>query len=602
MAMLIPEWVLGIIFQIIGSFFSNLGINVQKYAHLQREQLLATDPIKSQPYYKTPMWLLGFGLFCFGEIFAGIAMGYTTQSLLAVLSSYSLILNGLFSMAFSGTKITFNYIKSSLIIMLGSILVILSTTHHKQQYTVADLGHLFTSWPFLLFLLFLILFLSALFVIRSVIPKDPTLLTTISAFMACISVLLAKCTMQLIKKSFLDDENLMNQFTLSIWPWIIPCFFAIFAALNVHFMNLALQVSSTTHVYPLYYSTSTILVIINGMLFFQEYLWFTFVQSIVFSMGVSICITGITSLQEEEQIHQYEILPHDDSPGEDVFDSVVNAYPPDFFLKQEVAQAHHLGLLSSAGGSEMSSVFGGGMNGLGGHFGMTPGGGLSSDYSTYQTKDDGQFFSPKYNMAVSTTTSPLPGSGTPPPPPPPSTFSIQQQNQQRQRVKTTPKKTTANTPGILSPIQSTATTGPNSARSQRGLWDDLNQTERERLQADAERLQPTTTQQPQSHSGFQNPIFMAKEVSPNTPNSSLPTTTPSSSLYDEPGIQINYSQILDPEQGHQQTHHQAQFDQQAKQQTAQPVAANKKSKTRVVRQAGQGSRLASFFESQSNMQ
>ena len=67
---------------VAASIVSNLGVNIQKYSHLNE----AAKPVRErQPYIRRPVWWLGFALVVFGSLGDFTAFGFASQSLVAAL-------------------------------------------------------------------------------------------------------------------------------------------------------------------------------------------------------------------------------------------------------------------------------------------------------------------------------------------------------------------------------------------------------------------------------------------------------------------------------------------------------------------------------------
>jgi len=293
------------------------------------------------------------------------------------------------------------------------------------------------------------------------------------------------------------------------------------------------------------------LVILNGMLYFQEYLWFTFTQSIIFSMGVSICLTGITSLREEEEEegHKYDIIPKD-SPEQR--NTILSSYPSNFFLRQDEDYDG-----SSFSTNQLSSTY---QNSDGNH------------------SDSTQFFSPTFNLMATADT-------------PGSSFSIDRKDADNTGIGSSYYSQGRsgqyhNNKNFHNPNwePSTGTTGISSARSP-GLTNDG---------------QFVTSQA--NFVAANNTIFQPKNSSnDNNNNNNNHDNNPNSGLNVPQNDKFYHKNKNFTQQGKLTTNVNGQFIHQnpIKNEVARPVVKSKK--TRVVRQSQAGSRLTSFFESQANM-
>lgn len=97
-------------------------------------------------------WLFGFGLFLIGQILGMISMGYAAQSVVATLNSFSLVTNAMFAPCLLGEKVEKVDLISIIVIIIGSAMVVVSSTTQEQDY---DIEQLITMYRRPLFLAFI---------------------------------------------------------------------------------------------------------------------------------------------------------------------------------------------------------------------------------------------------------------------------------------------------------------------------------------------------------------------------------------------------------------------------------------------------------------
>ena len=135
------EWLLGVGLCLAGAAFTNLGLTLQKLSFLRIDAL--NLPPHKQPSCLQPLWLLGFTLFLVGQAAGMVAMGFSSQSVVATLGSFSLVTNAIFAPLILGEQLTWMLVVSIVVIMSGSAIVVLSSNHSNQDYTLQQLLDLF---------------------------------------------------------------------------------------------------------------------------------------------------------------------------------------------------------------------------------------------------------------------------------------------------------------------------------------------------------------------------------------------------------------------------------------------------------------------------
>ena len=387
-----PQWLLGVLLCLCGAAFTNLGLTLQKLSFL-RTDALHPPPSPSPPACCQPLWLLGFSIFLVGQVGGMIAMGFSSQSVVATLGSFSLVTNCIFAPLILKEQMTALMGVSIAVIMLGSGVVVLSSNHDNQDYTLDELLQLFRRDTFLIYCaaLALCLALCAWMMVREqrreakegavlahsvprslegevetgeavsssdsegppVVslslpssPRKPLLSpsasfestesddtggsqspttasaphltlplgtpplssltpTLTAAILSSVSVLLGKCTMQLIKTSVTTADN---QFTSPL-SFVISTIFIVAAIGSVHLLNTGLRRGTALFVVPFYYVSSTSLAIVGGLVYFEEFARFSAVQMLVFFGGVGLTVLGVwisTRGQMEEEEREAE--------------------------------------------------------------------------------------------------------------------------------------------------------------------------------------------------------------------------------------------------------------------------------------------------------
>ena len=373
------EWLLGVGLCLAGAAFTNLGLTLQKLSFVRIDAL--NLPPHKRPTFLQPLWVVGFTVFLVGQVAGMVAMGFSSQSVVATLGSFSLVTNAVFAPLVLGEQLTWMLVVSIVVIMSGSAIVVLSSNHDNQDYTLQQLLDLFRRDLFTVYASVLALCL-ALCVIQMIrehrahareqrrveaieraesgnvvaiddrdsinvsvsmpaSPRKPLLSpsssfasstssvdsapssptspaspsstlsaltpTLTAAILSSISVLLGKCTMQLIKTSLTTPDN---QFTSPL-AFLITAIFLTAAIASVHLLNVGLRRGTALFVVPFYYVASTSLAIGGGLVYFEEFNTMRWQQCIIFFGGVGLTVLGVWistrgQMEEEEREREEE--------------------------------------------------------------------------------------------------------------------------------------------------------------------------------------------------------------------------------------------------------------------------------------------------------
>ena len=101
--MALPLWLVGVIISIIGSVFSNLGQNVQKYAMMKNDEVPESERL---PYTKMWRWWVGLALVIFGSLGDFTSLSFAPQSVVMPVGSMTLVANLFFASMWLGETLT----------------------------------------------------------------------------------------------------------------------------------------------------------------------------------------------------------------------------------------------------------------------------------------------------------------------------------------------------------------------------------------------------------------------------------------------------------------------------------------------------------------
>jgi drug/metabolite transporter (DMT)-like permease len=124
-------------------------------------------------------------------------------------------------------------------------------------------------------------------------PGRPAPLSSVTpivagAILSSCSVLFGKCSVQLLKASMAGE----NQFKHPL-SWLLTTVFVVCAVSAVGYLNIGLRRGTALFVVPLYYVLNTLLAIVGGLVYFEEFRRFQPAQGALFAAGVATTILGV---------------------------------------------------------------------------------------------------------------------------------------------------------------------------------------------------------------------------------------------------------------------------------------------------------------------
>lgn len=166
-------WVVGVSMTLAGSVAITLGTQLQKLAFNRQERawqealaaaaLAATrgegrafEPAPRKPWFKLPLWWVGFLFLVIGAVSDFAAVGFAAQSLLAPLAAASLIINSIQAPCLLGEVPTLFDMLATLVICVGCTVSVVFADHTTRTYSLDDMLVLLVRPPFCTYLVSLL--------------------------------------------------------------------------------------------------------------------------------------------------------------------------------------------------------------------------------------------------------------------------------------------------------------------------------------------------------------------------------------------------------------------------------------------------------------
>jgi len=358
--MAFPEYIIGVILVIFGSLGNNLGNNLVSLSHEQNRETIVNEKKKKSDALKesesektltvkddnkndldisskvevekparTDYRILGTIIFIFGNLFTFASFGFGAQSLLASLESIQFVSNLFFARYVHHETVSFRMIAATLSIVAGNILVVIFAEHSALLITSNQMIHLYVTnniyhgYMVAAFFVYVITTYTYLHYYKSrVVLRHPLLwnhsfvepfcYAASSAIIGTQAVLKSKCMALLIQVTL---RGIKNEFE----SWYIYFILAIWLLLVSYWLNRldkGLMLYPPLFIIPVMQVFFVFFAIICGGLYFQEFLAFSTIQFIGFTIGVVMILSGVYGLAptdmvlklpaEHEDVHDVE--------------------------------------------------------------------------------------------------------------------------------------------------------------------------------------------------------------------------------------------------------------------------------------------------------
>jgi len=273
-------WLLGMGSSICASVSTASGLVVQKIAHMRTQSL----PLDKRPpmvfgFIISPLWILGFFLLVILPLpFNLLAVTWAAASLVAPLSSVTLVLNQLFAPCTLNERLTRTDVIATAVIVGGVVLATAFGTHCESTYAPEDLVALYARPPFLvLFALIVLAVVVAFFTARRwrkaqprVLQSEdghriqaPTRVTISYAFMAgaygAVMQIVFKGTGELVGAAAFDSPAL----------WVSAVAIVPLATAQMAYLNVGMQVCNAVKFFPSYNASLIVLMTLTGMIYYE---------------------------------------------------------------------------------------------------------------------------------------------------------------------------------------------------------------------------------------------------------------------------------------------------------------------------------------------
>ncbi|CEO95759.1 hypothetical protein PBRA_004472, partial [Plasmodiophora brassicae] len=305
----------GVGLALMASCISPVGISLQKLSHSRHaagraDTAVAADLLQrsahSTRYYRQGLWLVGMGLVAAASLLDFLALGIAPQIIVAPTGTLALVFNIFCARFILGEPITSIEIISTVVTFAGTIIAVIAARTTNVERTVSELLRLYLTYNFFGYAFTILLgigILARVSVVQRRLRKQSSAkynartlrfsLSALSGIIGSCNVLFAKCLASLL---FACIEERSASMFATLWPYCIAAGLCTSVFFQFKVLNSALKLFNAAHVVPVFQLCWLLGSVISGMVFFQEYAFFTTARLMVFLLGLAITIGGVVLL------------------------------------------------------------------------------------------------------------------------------------------------------------------------------------------------------------------------------------------------------------------------------------------------------------------
>lgn len=339
-------WAVGAGLGVIGSVFSNLGVNVQKYSFMKNALL---SPEKRKPYWRNAGWWIGLALVILGALGDFIALGIAAQSIVAPIGAMTLVANIFFAHYWLKEHLPRKDLFATAAIITGSIVCAVTGDHTQTTYSLEQLLSFYSQAGFIVYAIFVVIFVCSLYALSKHIEPIKVNLNTairifdqakaagqdselraldenilaaealymkwekIHPFSYCAisgafggqNILFGKMVAELLARTFSGDNQMKYFLT---YVFVVCMFLSIF--FQLHFLAKALSSFDALYCVPVFQCFFIVFSTLAGAAYFSEFSRFSVTQSLIFPVGMFFTLGGVYVLSSRKMREKHDAKVH----------------------------------------------------------------------------------------------------------------------------------------------------------------------------------------------------------------------------------------------------------------------------------------------------
>eukprot|EP00475_Leptophrys_vorax_P007342 TRINITY_DN1464_c0_g1_i1.p1 TRINITY_DN1464_c0_g1~~TRINITY_DN1464_c0_g1_i1.p1 ORF type:complete len:416 (+),score=79.82 TRINITY_DN1464_c0_g1_i1:78-1250(+) len=305
-------WYVGVMLSLLGALFSTFGYMLQRWSHQRNDAL---PPERRLPPFRQWPNIIGVIFLGLEAVFEALSLDFAAESLIASLASVAVVLNLVLAPRLLGEKMQPGDLVITALVILGTSMCVLFSSHGEDEYTWDDLYSKFFQHQFVLYFMMILTASSLLLAFASqshlrcksfikILSADSYVwspefsarakrvaLPTIAAVCAGFMSMLGKATVELIQDTMEGDNEFLHP-----TAWLVPLASLTFLYFQIRFLNESLRIYSALSIVPFYETMNSIFGILNGAVYYRDFDQFSATQGVLFSIGILINVAALVML------------------------------------------------------------------------------------------------------------------------------------------------------------------------------------------------------------------------------------------------------------------------------------------------------------------
>jgi len=308
-------WLLGLLFSILSSTCTNLGVNLQKYSFLCEAKRTKKE---KRSYVSQPKWVCGLLMVVAGGLLDFVALAYAPQSLVTPVGGFTIVANVVFAHYLLNEAFNRSDATATALIIGGVVQVALFADKSETCYTADELVSFYSRTAFIIYALVISLLIVVLLLLVRHVEKilesfgsnsssykkfrriHSILYPALSGLFGAQSVLFAKSTVELIKTFNVTGVNQFTQFR----TYFSACTMVLCIFLQIHWLAKGLEKFDAVFTVPIFQCFFITVSIVGGGVYFDEFRDMSSFQFSMFLLGVMLTLAGVFLMSKREMNEQ----------------------------------------------------------------------------------------------------------------------------------------------------------------------------------------------------------------------------------------------------------------------------------------------------------
>jgi hypothetical protein len=292
---------------VFAALLNNLGVNLQKLAWTKKQSNVIRGSV-----YRT-YWLVGMICIVLASVFDFVALGFGPQSVIAPIGALTMVANAFIAPWMHGETLHPGVLKATAVIIIGCGTAVAAASHSNNVCDINTLFALYFTARFAIYILIVIgLILGTIFFIKraerlkrelgeesaeyqNVFRLHRLSYAGVSGIFGAQSVLFARTVDLLFVGSTFEHGGyfLLYPGTYMVLFCLVSCI-----VLQLYWLNQGLARFESLYNVPVFTSTWIVGTALGGGVFYGEFADFSWVQAVLFPLGVGLCCMGVFFLAQ----------------------------------------------------------------------------------------------------------------------------------------------------------------------------------------------------------------------------------------------------------------------------------------------------------------